>query len=439
MKKAGLAAGALLGAYNAVYKAAYLGLWPAVRSGLVGEDWRWEERMGQYPPIRGAGPGPRIWMHAASVGETKSASALARALLARDPDSRLVVSTMTAAGFKSAGRLVQGAEAVVQAPVDLRGPVRRALSWFDPSLFIVVETEIWPNVILECNRRGTPLAMASAKVSDRSYHRYAYVRPLMRYVLSGVACAAAQTGRDRDRLCRLGLEPDNVEVTGDLKLDAQVDGSDVTPPAWLSAAREGRRLIAAGSTRPGEEEAIGRALLAARDAVGATVIAVVAPRHIERCPDVARRLRELGLKVVLRSALGGSATRAGDRLDVVLLDTIGELAGVYPGCDIAFVGGTLAPHGGHNVAEPAAAGVPVLFGPSVESVRIVAEALVASGGGAMVTGVESLAGEIAKLLSDSVERARRAEAAARTVESLRGAAVRTVQLFERYGMLPGAG
>jgi 3-deoxy-D-manno-octulosonic-acid transferase len=433
MKKAGLAAGALLGAYNAVYKAAYLGLWPAVRSGLVGEGWRWEQRMGEYPAAGGSGGGRRIWMHAASVGETKSAAALAEALLAREPDARLVVSTMTPAGFDSAAREIQGAEAVVQAPVDLRGPVRRALGWFDPSLFIIVETEIWPNVILECDRRGTPLAIASAKISDRSFHRYAYVRPLMRYVLSGVSCAAAQTDRDRDRLCRLGLDPDRVEVTGDLKLDAQVAGAGGSAPPWLSAVRGSRRLIAAGSTRTGEEEAIGRALLAARESSGVEVAAVVAPRHIERCPEAARGLAGLGLKVVMRSALEGAPPV--DGIDVVLLDTIGELAGVYPSCDVAFVGGTLAPRGGHNLAEPAAAGVPVLFGPSVESVRVVSDALVASGGGAMVAGVNSLSRELSRLLADPAERERRGAAAARTVESLRGAAARTVRLFERYGIL----
>ncbi len=438
MKKAGVAAGALLGAYNALYGAAYVGLWPAVRTGLVGGGWRWEQRMGNYPPLGAAGVGPRVWMHAASVGETKAAAALAEALLERSPETRLVVSTITPAGFENARRSIPAAQAVVQAPVDLRGPVKRALSWFDPSLFIIVETEIWPNMILECNRRGTPLAIASAKISDRSYHRYAYVLPLMRYVLSGVCCAAAQSVRDRDRLCRLGLEPVKVEVTGDLKLDAGFDGADVPAPSWPSAVFPNRRLIAAGSTRPGEEEIVGKALLKARERAGQALAAVVAPRHIDRCPEVARRLAELGLKVVRRSALEVSGARAEGGPDVVLLDTIGELASVYRCCDVAFVGGTLAPHGGHNIAEPAAARVPVLFGPSLESVRIVADALVQSGGGAMVTGVDSLADEISNLILDPIERERRGAAAAGTIESLRGAAERTVDLFERYRILPGA-
>lgn len=436
MGRGNVGAKVMLGAYSAVYRAACSGAYPAVRAGILGADWRWEERMGHYPPLSGSEREPRVWIHAASVGEVKAAAALIEALRDRVPNARLVVSAITPAGLETARASIPSAEAVVQAPVDLRGPVKRALNWFDPSLFILVETEIWPNTILECRRRGTPVAIASAKVSSRSFRRYRYVLPLMRHVLSGVSCVGAQTELDRDRLCRLGLSPDGVAVTGDVKMDAPGPDHDHGAPEWLSKVRGPEDfLFAAGSTRPGEEEIVAKALLAAGREVKKSVVSVIAPRHIERCSEVSRRLTELGMNVALKSGFSPEGWRERPGPRALILDSIGELARVYPSCDVAFVGGTLAPHGGHNLAEAAAAGVPVLFGTSIESVRTVAEALVRDGGGVMVTGPESMANEIAGLLLDPEERRRRATAASTAVEALRGAAGRTLDLFERRGVL----
>lgn len=430
MVKRGVRAGVMLGAYNALYRAAYSGVYPAVRTGIVGTDWRWDERMGRYPALDNA-TGARVWVHAASVGEAKSAAVLVAALFDRLPDLRLVVSTVTPAGWKTAREAIPHAETVVQAPIDLRGPVKRALSWFDPSLFIIVETEIWPNMILECSRRGTPVAMASAKISRKSYGRYRYIRPLIRYVLSAVSCVAAQTEVDRDRLYELGLERSKALVTGDLKLDARTKPDESAAPAWLSQVMGSRFLFVAGSTRPEEEEIIGRALLK----IEGDVFSIIAPRHISRCGAVAGRLSGMGLDVALKSTLESEGWGSGARPRVLVLDTIGELAGVYRECDFAFVGGTLAPYGGHNLAEPASCGVPVLFGPSFESVRTVAGALIEFGGGIQVTNEDTLAVAIRGLLLDPSERGRRGEAASKTIASLGGAAGRTLDFFDGAGIL----
>jgi 3-deoxy-D-manno-octulosonic-acid transferase len=434
VSKRGVGAGLMLGVYNAVYRTAYTGVYPAVRAGLVGSNWRWSERTGHYAALDHAA-GARVWVHAASVGETKAAAILVDGLKARRPGLRVVVSAMTPAGRDTAVKVMPSAEAVVQAPVDLRGPVRRALNWFDPSLLVIVETEIWPNMALECRRRGTKLAVASAKLSSKSYGRYRYIRPLMQYILSNITCVAAQSETDRARLCDLGLDESRVKVTGDVKLDAPAAAAE--PPEWLETlVREDDFVFVAGSTRPGEEEIVGKAIVSLPPEAGERLFAVVAPRHMDRCSEVANRLGKLGLSVLRRSAIGSELWHGTRGRRVLLLDSIGELGGVYARSDLAFVGGTLAPFGGHNLVEPASAGVPVVFGPSLESVRHVADALIARDGGRVVGDAPSLADEIAQLSSDSEKKAARGSAAALAIESLRGALGRTLDYLEETGALP---
>jgi 3-deoxy-D-manno-octulosonic-acid transferase len=432
----GVGAGIMLGLYNALGRTAYAGVYPAVRAGLVGADWRWQERTGHYPPLQKA-EGKRVWIHAASVGESKAAAVLVEGLLERHPGLRLVVSTITPAGWETARQSMPDAEAVVQAPVDLRGPVRRALSWFDPSLFVVVETEIWPNMALECHRRGTKLVMASAKLSGKSYGRYRYIRPLMKYVLSSIVCVGAQTEVDRERLCGLGLDESRARVTGDIKLDSRAADVPPDPPGWLSlVAGDGDLLFTAGSTRPGEEEIVGKALLEIGGGLEKRLVTVVAPRHIDRCSEVTGNLRKMGLNVARRSSLERDGWSGGPGPRVLVLDTIGELVGVYTKSDFVFVGGTLAPFGGHNLVEPAMAGVPVLFGSSLESVRTVADALIAHGGGAGVAGAGALTSELTNLSLDRDEKIRRGQAASAAIKTLRGAVGRTLDFFEEAGVLP---
>jgi 3-deoxy-D-manno-octulosonic-acid transferase len=292
-------------------------------------------------------------------------------------------------------------------------------------------------MILESARRGTSVAVVSGKISHNSYQRYRLARPMMRHLLSEVTCVAAQTEADMSRFCALGLDPRRARVTGDIKLDAELPQKPPTAPDWLPEVLEGghRWLLCAGSTRPGEEEAVARGALIAADSLGEGLTVIIAPRHIQRAEAVDASLRSLGFDVVRRTTLPSNGWK-GQGPRALVLDTIGELGGVYPQCDVAFVGGTLSPHGGHNLAEPAAVGVPVLFGPHVEKTSTTAESLVASGGGLMVSGAEELGAHLARLLSDSSERARRGAAARDAIESLQGATERTVQFLRESGALP---
>jgi 3-deoxy-D-manno-octulosonic-acid transferase len=431
-----------MGAYNAVSEIAWVSLNALARVNLVGREWRLDQRAGRYDIPQSPADGsdrssPGVWIHAASVGEARAAGALAGSLSKRMPDVRVMLSVLTTAGLDSARKKTPEIGEIVQAPVDLKGPVRRTLSWFDPSLVVFIETEIWPNMIVEPRKRGASTAIVSGKISQRSFERYKLVSPLVEHVLSSVTCVAARTEADKERFCRLGLDPAKVRVTGDVKLDAELPAAPPEVPSWLHgiAGEAHGPLFCAGSTRPGEEEEVARAVLSARRILGEGPVVVIAPRHIERAASVCESLERLGFQTARRSELTPSGWKTGPGPRALVLDTIGELTGVYAGCDVAFVGGTLAPHGGHNVAEPAAVGVPVLFGPHVSNTLIAAERLTESGGGIMVSGSQELSAKLIELLSDSEERRRRGAAAREAIRSLQGAAERTVDFLEESGAL----
>jgi 3-deoxy-D-manno-octulosonic-acid transferase len=433
----------MLGAYNAMSELAWLGLCTLARTGLVGENWRLDQRTGHYEMARGLRQGKSgrsfgLWIHAASVGEVRAAGALARSLSEYVPGDRVLLSVLTTTGLDSARQKLPQVDAIVQAPVDLKGPVGRVLSWFDPSLLLLVETEIWPNMILEASRRGAAVAAVSAKISHRSYKRYRLVRPLMRHVLSALACVCAQTEEDADRYRGLGMAPGKVRVTGDVKLDAELPEKPPAAPDWLpDVLGEGSKwLFCAGSTRRGEEETLGRAVLIAAESLGDGLTFVLAPRHIQRARSVFCMLREWGFNAAMKTTLGSEGWTGGAGPRALVLDTMGELAGVYTGCDVAFVGGTLSPHGGHNLAEPAGVGVPVFFGPHVDKILTVARPLLESGGGLMISGSEDLAAGLKRLLLDTEERARRGAAARGVIRSLQGATKRTLDFLAESGVLP---
>lgn len=434
----GLRAAIMLGTYNAVSRVGWSGLLALTRTGLVGRKWRLHERTGNYDAVESESAGPGVWIHAASVGEVKAAGALAKALARHLSGPRILLSVLTTTGVDSARDKTPEVDAIVQAPVDLRGPLRNAFSRFNPSLLLLVETEIWPNMILESAMRGTAVAIVSAKITAGSFRRYKLVRPLMDHVLSAVACVCAQSEADRERFCSLGLDPAKVRVTGDIKLDAELPEQHKPAPAWLPEILGEKHgwLFCAGSTRPGEEETLGRAVLMAAGRLGDGLTTVIAPRHVARGESVCDGLKRLGLTVALKSRFSGDGWRGSGGPRVLVLDTMGELGAIYAACELAFVGGTLAPFGGHNLAEPAALGVPVLFGPHVEKTQEVAQSLVVSGGGLTVSTAEELAARLADLLIDVKERSRRGQAARAAVKSLQGATNRTLQFLEELSVLP---
>jgi 3-deoxy-D-manno-octulosonic-acid transferase len=341
-----------------------------------------------------------LWLHNASVGELLAA----RPLLVRLRESlrgwRFVLTTTSLAGRELARSLPESDGAVL-LPLDAPRSVARALDALSPSLFVFTETEIWPGLLCALERRGIPAVLISGRVSPRAYRRYRWIRPLLRRALAAVALFGMQSEAEAERIRSLGAPAERVRVTGSLKLDAAA-------PVPAFEIGGGGALWIAASTHAGEEEACAQAFLRLRSRF-AHLRLLLAPRHLDRVDEVDSLLRRLGIPFVRRTALVNGWW--GDP-PVLLLDTLGELSGLYTGGAAAFVGGTLAPIGGHNLLEPARAALPVLFGPHVENVFEVAHALESSGGGIRVRDAGELGERLEALLADPAA-ARRVGRAAR--------------------------
>jgi 3-deoxy-D-manno-octulosonic-acid transferase len=388
------------------------------------------QRMGYLPVSFNMDAEPSIWIHAVSVGEVLTARPLARDLRARYPRLRVFLSTTTLAGQQLARRSVHDVDAVFYFPFDLDVFVRRTLNLVRPRLFVMMETEIWPNLLRECRKRGIKTAIVNGRLSQRSYPRYRLVRRFMRHVLADIDRFCVQSEESARRFVDLGAAPANVMVTGSLKFDSLDLGPSLHGRARDRVLRHfclppSRRVIVAGSTMKGEEGAVFRAFRRLRS-VAPNALLIIAPRHPERFDDVARMSREEGLKTALRTEL---AIDAEPRADVVILDTIGELATVYQIATVVFVGGSLVPTGGHNILEPAVFGKPIVFGPHMENFAEIAAAFVSNGAAMQVRFERELDDALHTLLTDGVQRARLGAAARALVEANRGAKDKSLQVL----------
>jgi 3-deoxy-D-manno-octulosonic-acid transferase len=394
------------------------------------------ERLGYLPISFNLDGEESIWIHAVSVGEALTARALAADLKARYPRLRLFLSTTTIAGQQvakaSLGRVV---DAVFYFPFDWGFIVRRTLSLVKPRLFIMMETEIWPHLLRECRRRGVKTAVINGRISSRSYPRYRLIRPFFRRVLADVDRFCMQSEESARRLIDLGADPARVTMTGSLKFDSL----EAPPPSGTGTAhgkpRErllrffrvspSRTVIVAGSTMRGEEAAVLKAFKRVKD-TKSHVLAILAPRHPDRFGEVERLARDAGFVTARRSELPIDAE---PRADVVVLDTLGELAQLYQVATVVFVGGSLADHGGHNILEPAVFGKPVIFGPHMQNFKEIAEAFVGSGAAIQVRNEQELDDTILALVRDPVQRARLGAAARALVEANRGAKGKTLAVI----------
>jgi 3-deoxy-D-manno-octulosonic-acid transferase len=388
------------------------------------------QRMGYLPVSFNMDAEHSIWIHAVSVGEVITARPLVRDLKTRYPRLRLFLSTTTLAGQQLARRSVQDVDAVFYFPFDLNLFVRRTLNLVRPRLFIMMETEIWPNLLGECRRRGIKTAVVNGRLSQRSYPRYRMVRGFMKRVLADIDRFCVQSEESARRFIELGANPSSVSVTGSLKFDSL----DLTPSIQTRARERvlrhlrvpaNRAVLVAGSTMKGEEGAVLRAFRRLRSA-SPNALLILAPRHPERFMDVARMSREEGLKTLLRTELPIDAEPRGD---VVIIDTIGELATIYQIATIVFVGGSLVATGGHNILEPAVFGKPIVFGPHMENFAEIAAAFVTNGAGIQVHGERELDDTLRSLMTDPVRRARLGAAARALVEANRGAKDKTLQVL----------
>ncbi len=380
------------------------------------------QRFGFGKPVAN---GPSIWVHAVSVGEVQAASVLIRELVTMYPAIPLVLTTVTPTGAEHARRLFGASVDVRFVPYDLVGPVRRFFRAINPRVAVILETELWPNLYHECGRRKVPLVLASARISPKSVGRYRVLAGLFRETLSHGIVIAAQSAQDAERFKSIGANTSRTHVTGNIKFDLSVSEAVRADARLLRQRYVGSRPAwVAGSTHAGEEQI----LLAAQRKLRATVadaLFIMVPRHPNRFAEVAAWLQREQVRYVTRSS---GAPVAADT-EVLLIDTLGELQAFYGAADVAFVGGSLVPIGGHNLLEPAALGVPVLTGPNNFNAEDIAAQMLGSDAARIVHDAGELCNELARLLTDEQQRHALGLRGQAFIETNRGALARLLALL----------
>ncbi len=379
------------------------------------------ERMGSIVPAPD-GDGPRIWIHASSVGEIEAVRPVAMGLHRELEGARMVITTMTTSGRDAARRRIPHAALCALAPLDCPAIVRKFLRRVRPRVVLIGETELWPNYFIESRKTGARVAIINGRISERSLARYRKAGSLFGRALRSANLILAQTEADAHRFAALGVSASQIAVTGNTKLDFSLIDKEVDLRDALARFTAGRTIMVAGSTARGEEAVVLEAWQTLRERFPELVL-VIAPRHPARASEVIQALHAASIPFVRASSLD----YAGEA-DVLLLDTIGELRAVYSRAAIAFVGGSMiAGRGGQNIAEPAAMATPVLFGPYHENQRQMAEALLGAGGAAVVDSASSLADQCARWLGDDALRRDAGARAKAAVDSASGATRATVE------------
>lgn len=390
------------------------------------------ERLGSYPEFV-QDDRRVIWLHCVSVGETNAARPLVGELLKQFPSHRLVVSTTTRTGQELAKKIFgDKADAVIYFPFDWKFSVRRALETFRPSLILLMETEIWPRFISEAKRAGAKVAIVNGRLSQKSYGRYSRVRGFVRRVMEQVDLALMQAQADADRVQSLGLQPARIRVTGNIKFDisSNADESVLTEYFCKRFGIDGEKLlIVAASTHEPEEKWVVGSLNGLKDR---SVRLVVVPRHLERFEEVALLLADSGRSFVRRSEPETDKDR---KADIILLDSIGELRAIYPLADIVFVGGSLVPHGGQSILEPAAVGKAIVTGYFTHNFADTIETFLKND--ALIQLPQLSVGEVTNtfhsvllgLLSNPARRQELGKNASAVMEANRGVTARTIEFL----------
>jgi 3-deoxy-D-manno-octulosonic-acid transferase len=420
--------------YSLLFTIAFLLMSPLflIRQGKYGAGF-WQ-RLGRYPEFR-QDDRPVIWLHCVSVGETNAARPLVDEIKKELPGHRLIVSTTTKTGQKLAKDIFKDkADAVFYFPFDWRFTVRRALRHFKPSLVLLMETELWFNFLRETYKGGARIVIVNGRLSERSFKRYSYIRNFMKRVLVYVEAALMQDNASAKHLMKLGARGSKVKVMGNLKFDHNLDESETALTSEFRARfdiRNDAPLIIAASTHSPEEKWI---LEAFRDvwknSTGNLPRLMMAPRHPERFAEVAALVKESGFDWVLRSEAPSGRDKTAE---VILLDSIGELRAAYPLAEIVFVGGSLIPHGGQSILEPAVCGKTILTGHNTRNFTAVVEeflsreALIQLPELSEKDVVAELAKTFGDLLRDKTRRERLGTNAQKTMDRNRGATAKTIE------------
>ena len=377
-----------------------------------------------------AGSGQCGWIHAVSVGEALAAAALVDGLRRTYPELPLVVTTVTETGARIVRERFAGVATHRFFPLDFPGAARRVVDALDPLFLVCMETEIWPNTLRAAADRDVPVMIANGRLSDRAFPGYRRVRRFLKPVLEYVRVFGMQSEEGARRMIALGAPPERVFVTGNLKHEPMPDAAGITD-LWrrLLGLAPRQPLWIAGSTHDGEEAAVLDAHRRVR-ADHPDLVLAIAPRRPERVDDVVRLVEARGWRATRRSEL----PRTGARPDVIVVDTVGELAQMYTVAEVAFVGGSLTPHGGHSMIEPALRSKPILYGPHTENFREAAALLVDAGAAAVVRDAAELARALGELLADPQGRAGRGAAGYEAVAARHGAVRETLGLIDRFLM-----
>ena len=368
-----------------------------------------------------------IWLHAVSVGEITASRPLLEDLRTKFPEHRLVISTTTETGNQVAMKLAKPGEIVIYFPLDMRSIVRRVINDIKPEMFLMMETEIWPNFIGYLHKMGIPMALVNGRISQRSFKGYMLIRWLISGTLKKLGLFCMQTESDAQRIIAMGAPRDRVKVTGNMKFD--IPGEEDKDEGKKSLLRNylklanGDELFVAGSTHKGEDEIILRTYKRLADRHNHLRL-LIAPRHLERLGHIERLTQRSGFVPVRFSQMQDDKGS-----NVILLDTIGQLKWIYSAATIVFIGGSLVPQGGHNMIEPASLEKPLLFGPHVFNFQEVANVLLNRKGAILVKDEKELIESCERLLSSSEERLKMGRRAKESISENRGATSRNVHLI----------
>ncbi len=409
-------------------------LWIFLVRALRGRELpNWRQRLGWYPEgltQRLARLREPIWLHTVSVGEALAARPFIEAMRRRLPDRDWVITTVTPAGQRVAQALLRpGRDQLLYLPLDVQPAVSRALRAISPSFFIAFETELWPVLFFQLRKRGVPIVVVNGRISPRAWKRYRWIRFLMEGILAQAQLILAQSPQDARRFAALGAPKDRIVVAGNIKWDLGSDGQASSANLSfreLFGLKPGEILWTAGSTHPPEERMLLEVYRQLKPEFPFLRL-LIAPRHLERIPEVEQEVEKVGL-VSVRRTTHSPTTDSPIPDPIILLDTLGELAQVYSASDLVFVGGSLVPRGGHNLVEPAACARPILTGPHLENFQAMAESLAQAGGVWIVPSTKELKDRLSSLLRNPAARQDLGRRAQRAIEEHRGATERTAAL-----------
>jgi 3-deoxy-D-manno-octulosonic-acid transferase len=364
-----------------------------------------------------------LWVHASSVGEVRVAELLIRAMQQRYPDRTVVLSTFTATGYALAKEELECP--VFRLPLDFPLLIHPLLKRLNPAILILIEAEYWPNLLHACRKKQIPVLLANGRLSAKSFARYQKLKPWFLWLTEPISKFSMRAQAEADRLLQLNIDPSRVQITGNMKFDGLTSEASHSSKSMQT----GEITAIFGSTRPGEEQAIAKAI-SQLNQKPLNCKFVIAPRHMQRCREVEGILRDAGLPVTLHSKRKDSA-EGGTTASVLLVDTLGALNDYYRQGHVAFVGGGFDPkHGGHNILEPALLGLPVIYGKHMGNFEEEARLLAESGGGIQIEHPEDLTAVLEKLLSDPEEILKRGTLAAEGAQQQKGAVNRNLKLIQ---------